>query len=376
MFAQFLRSLLEKFKNSQTKRNGENSYPDKVARALDKTIRDNSTHISEECPICLETPLIEKACVTNCAHMFCTACLVGVLKEKLPGGVKQLVCCDGLCPVCQGEVNAKSIILFSKQREGGFTTSFMLDKKPPKCDARQPNSESTKSMCNDTARQVLLKAVNGAQSSKLTAVVQELHSIWELDPGSKVLVFSQFLGFLDMMEISLSEIGIPFGRLDGKMTLKQRVAALDVFKTNTESKVGSVMLVSMGLGCGLNLVAASTVFIVDPWWNQVSAGRACYRMYLGRRSPSLTLYPLRSSVSQAIEDQCINRIHRIGQKAEMLRVRKFVVEDSVEERIVELQRKKKGMANEVYSDIKADGTSSSARLSVDDFKLIFSNLGS
>jgi SNF2 family DNA or RNA helicase len=58
----------------------------------------------------------------------------------------------------------------------------------------------------------------------------------------------------------------------------------------------------------------------------------------------------------------------------MVRVRKFVVEDSVEERIVELQRKKKGMANEVYSDMKPDGTMSSARLSVDDFKLIFSNL--
>lgn len=279
MFAQFLRSLLEKFKDSQSKRNGENSYPEKVARALDKTIRDNATHISEECAICLETPLIEDACVTNCAHMFCKACLVGVLKENAPekggGGVKQLVCFDGLCPVCQGEVKAKSVIVFSKQREGGFTTSFITDKKPPKCDSRQSKESTEKSKSNDAARQVLLNAVNGAQSSKLTAVVQELHKMWELDPGSKVLVFSQFLGFLDMMETSLSEIGIPFGRLDGKMTLKQRVAALDVFKADPQSKGGSVMLVSMGLGCGLNLVAASSVFIVDPWWNQVRAGRAC-----------------------------------------------------------------------------------------------------
>ena len=75
---------------------------------------------------------------------------------------------------------------------------------------------------------------------------------------------------------------------------------------------GSVFLVSMKAGgVGLNLVAASTVFILDPWWNA------------------------------AIEDQCISRIHRIGQLAEVVRVRKFVVTDSVEEKIVNLQGKKK-----------------------------------
>ena len=231
-------------------------------------------------------------------------------------------------------------------------------------------------MTNDVARQALLNAVNGAQSAKLAAVVQELHNIWKLDPGSKVLVFSQFLGFLDLMETSLSEIGTPFGRLDGKMSLKQRVAALDLFKAATPNKGGSVMLVSMGLGCGLNLVAASSVFIVDPWWNQVMLLSGLHLTCL-KVTPSSFLTTLRHScVFQAIEDQCINRIHRIGQKAEMVRVRKFVVQDSVEERIVELQRRKKGIANEVYSDINADGTMSSSRLSVEDFKLIFSNLGS
>ncbi|EED91410.1 predicted protein [Thalassiosira pseudonana CCMP1335] len=64
-------------------------------------------------------------------------------------------------------------------------------------------------------------------------------------------------------------------------------------------------------GVGLNLVAASSVFILDPWWNA------------------------------SVEDQCVNRIHRIGQKAEVVRVRKFVVTDSVEEKIVSLQGKKK-----------------------------------
>ena len=56
-----------------------------------------------------------------------------------------------------------------------------------------------------------------------------------------------------------------------------------------------------------------------------------------------------------------------------MRVRKFVVADSVETKIVDLQKKKKQMASEVYSDIRADGTMSDARPTIDDFKLIFGN---
>jgi SNF2 family DNA or RNA helicase len=70
--------------------------------------------------------------------------------------------------------------------------------------------------------------------------------------------------------------------------------------------------------------------------------------------------------------QCIHRIHRFGQNAAIVRVRKFVVNDSVEERIVELQKRKAFVANEVYSD-EAGGTGKleGSRLSLDDFRLIF-----
>merc|ERR1712085_197719 len=110
-------------------------------------------------------------------------------------------------------------------------------------------------------------------------------------------------------------------------SLKERVSMIGKFnkkKKQTRSgspqeegtalQRGSVFLVSMHAGgVGLNLVAASSVFIIDPWWNQ------------------------------AVEDQCISRIHRIGQQASIVRVRKFVVTDSVEEKIVDLQGMKKGI---------------------------------
>jgi len=72
--------------------------------------------------------------------------------------------------------------------------------------------------------------------------------------------------------------------------------------------------------------------------------------------------------NQAIEDQCINRVHRIGQQAKIVRVRKFVVVDSVEEKIVSLQVKKKGMANTILDGVdQFDST----KPSLDDFKLLF-----
>merc|ERR1719215_1797883 len=94
-------------------------------------------------------------------------------------------------------------------------------------------------------------------------------------------------------------------------------------------------------GVGINLVAASTVFIVDPWWNA------------------------------AVEDQCIHRIHRIGQRAKVVRVRKFVTENTVEEKIVQLQQTKKQMASGIL-DIHSNKSSSiQAQPTLSDFKNIF-----
>ena len=109
-----------------------------------------------------------------------------------------------------------------------------------------------------------------------------------------------------------------------------------------EKKLGKglVLLASMkACGVGLNLTAASSVFIVDPWWNH------------------------------ALEYQCINRIHRIGQTAPLVKVRKFIVADSVEEKIVKMQQRKKGMASEVLSDKMSGARPSNPTL--DDLKSIF-----
>ena len=153
------------------------------------------------------------------------------------------------------------------------------------------------------------------------------------------------------MEQSFSNSSIPFLRLDGKLSLKERTKVLQEFSSNkkskisrTNSRVGSVLLVSMKTGgVGLNLTAASTCFLCDPWWNG------------------------------AVEDQCVDRIHRIGQMAKKVRVRKFYVADSVEERIIELQERKKSVASKILAE-RGTGTgdsATSARPTLDDFKVLF-----
>lgn len=111
--------------------------------------------------------------------------------------------------------------------------------------------------------------------------MDELDNVWHLDPKSKVLIFSHYLGFLDLLEMQLGQADIPFFRLDGSLNLKERMAVLEQFRSEPDSCVsdktflddghvqrGSVLLMSMSAGAeGLNLVSASSCFIVEPWWN-------------------------------------------------------------------------------------------------------------
>ena len=312
----------------------------KVAASLSQCVNLSEEYLASECPICLEEPRVEDAVHTPCAHMFCRKCLLSEFRRQRVRGSKAMADRTGgtisekdggSCPVCGDWVDASCIIQIERSGTTGEMVSRYLDRSKPEFEKENSHNAAAGLLQQReaTARKTLESALNGAGSSKLDAVLHELDGVWTRDPRSKVLVFSQYLGFLDIAGRVLADRGVECFRIDGKMSLKERVAMIGRFNKNdprlaaseavgregfTEGGVqrGSVFLVSMKAGgVGLNLVAASSVFIIDPWWNQ------------------------------AIEDQCINRIHRIGQRAEVVRVRKFIVADSVEEKIVNLQGKKK-----------------------------------
>ncbi|KAJ3182136.1 hypothetical protein HDU85_003178 [Gaertneriomyces sp. JEL0708] len=144
-------------------------------------------------------------------------------------------------------------------------------------------------------------------SAKIDTMVKILARIHKEDPGSKVIIFSQFTSMLDLVEIPLKRSGYKFCRYDGSMKNPDRERSIDMIRNKPEV---TIMLISLKCGSlGLNLTAANRVIMLDMWWNP------------------------------ALEDQAIDRVHRIGQ-TKPVEVIRLAVEGTVEDRINALQSKK------------------------------------
>lgn len=170
-------------------------------------------------------------------------------------------------------------------------------------------------ICNSPA---LLKDAEdyGNDSIKLDQLMEH---ITERVGNHKVLVFSQFLGMLALIKDKLHQENIHYAYLDGSTSPAEREVAVRTFQTE---KACRVFLVSLKAGgTGLNLTAADYVFLVDPWWNP------------------------------AVEQQAIDRTHRIGQTNHVFAY-KMICKDSVEEKILSLQQKKKALAADLISTDK------------------------
>lgn len=134
-----------------------------------------------------------------------------------------------------------------------------------------------------------------------------------ISDGHKVLVFSQFVAYLNLLKRDLKN-DIPQYRLTGSTPKEKRAQYVREFQETNEA---SVFLISLKAGgTGLNLTAADYVFIVDPWWNP------------------------------AAEAQARDRTHRIGQKQNVLSY-KFISKDTIEEKITLLQHKKRGFSKDL-----------------------------
>jgi non-specific serine/threonine protein kinase len=133
----------------------------------------------------------------------------------------------------------------------------------------------------------------------------------------KALVFSQFLGMLGLIREKLQEEGIAYEYFDGSTGINDRQKAIDNFQGNDNCRVFLISLKAGGVG--LNLTAADYVYIVDPWWNP------------------------------AVEQQAIDRTHRIGQTKNIFAYRMICI-DTIEDKIMQLQEKKRKLASELISD--------------------------
>ncbi|XP_073158028.1 DNA repair protein RAD16 [Henckelia pumila] len=171
-------------------------------------------------------------------------------------------------------------------------------------------------------------------STKIDALREEIRFMVERDGSAKGIVFSQFTSFLDLIHYALVKSGVNCVKLDGSMSMGARDAAITKF---TEDPGCRIFLMSLKAGgVALNLTVASHVFLMDPWWNP------------------------------AVERQAQDRIHRIGQY-KPIRIVRFVIENTIEERILKLQEKKEL----VFEGTVGGSSEALAKLTEADLKFLF-----
>jgi SNF2 family DNA or RNA helicase len=156
----------------------------------------------------------------------------------------------------------------------------------------------------------------GNESAKIDILIEQVS---EQVMNHKLLIFSQFVGMLDLIKERLILLGIPFEYLTGKT--KNREEVVRNFQENESIRVFLISLKAGGVG--LNLTEADYVYIIDPWWNP------------------------------AVENQAIDRSYRIGQKRKVIAVR-LICPDTIEEKILLLQESKKEMIDDLIKvDLKS-----------------------
>lgn len=172
-------------------------------------------------------------------------------------------------------------------------------------------------------------AYEGVTSAKREYLVERLPEL--LADGHRVLVFSQFTGYLKSIARALGEKGIDHLYLDG--STRNRAEVIEAFR----SGAAPVFLISLKAGgFGLNLTEADHVFIMDPWWNP------------------------------AAEQQAVDRIHRIGQEREV-HVYRLVAEGTIEEKVMQLKASKAAL----FDAVVGEGEFASAAVTAEDVRALF-----
>lgn len=253
-----------------------------------------------------------------CNQLICTKCF-GVLRKELKA--KANVDNYAECPICSNWIRI---------------TFFEL--------------RSSEMLADESAQETIRKskfAKNLARyagpSSKVQALLEDLqeHERWNEDHPDerpiKSVVFSEWTTHLDLIQHALTGASIPSTRLDGSMSFRQRTIAINNFQAADDVNVILVSLKAGGLG--LNLTAASRVYTMEPNYNP------------------------------AAEAQAIERVHRLGQTREVI-IKRFVMGGTIEERVLELQKKKMALAEFSIerSSMKALSKEDAAKAKLEDIK--------
>lgn len=214
--------------------------------------------------------------------------------------------CRGLCPLCRQKFEPSDMV---KKTTAAAAINVELS---------QPLSQSMDEL---------------GPSPKLEALGQ---AISEMKDDEKGVIFSQFTKFLDVVEPYIASLGFTFTRIDGSKTATQRIAAMKEFSADGGPRFILCSLHAAGTGITLN--RANHCFMMDTWWNV------------------------------SVENQAMDRVHRIGQ-TRPVRVVRFVMKDTIEERMIALQEAKAAIGKGALQKLKPEEV---RKTRIGDLKSLFS----
>jgi len=237
----------------------------------------------------------------------------------------------------------RSVPLYDKQAALYESIRLTMEKKVRDAIAQKGLSRShitildallkLRQTCCDPRTLSLKEAQKVQESAKLDLLMELLPE--QLEEGRRILVFSQFTRMIALIENELTAKNIGYAKLTGQT--RNRDTAIELFKSGQVN----VFLISLKAGgVGLNLTEADTVIIYDPWWNP------------------------------AAESQAADRAHRIGQDKPVF-VYKLITENTVEEKIIAMQDKKRALAEGIY---KGGAKEESLKLTAEDLTALFEPL--
>lgn len=348
-----LQDLISRF-TTVTESGGANEGQgqDPASKFTTYALKQIQNESSGECPICSEEPMIDPA-VAACWHSACKQCLEDYIRHQIDKGLPPR------CFSCRAPVSLTDIF------------EVIRHQSPNSAPAENEIYSNTPPSSSQPAPRISLRRINPLSPSAHTSA--KIHSLLNhlsrIPPNTKSVVFSQFTSFLDLISPQLTKAGIQHVRLDGTMPQKARAEVLAQFnKTEIYEEIDeedptptalpttrfnapkpkpnqspnpTVLLISLRAGgVGLNLTAASNVFMMDPWW------------------------------SFAIEAQAIDRVHRMGQIRDV-NVTRFVVKDSIEERMLRVQDRKMNIAGSLGLRVGGDGEGDGKKERIEELRLLF-----
>ena len=235
----------------------------------------------DECSICLEE--LHNPVITACKHVFGGDCIERTIELQHK------------CPMCRSHLeDASSLVKPAEQEKKTIDAEIDVETKSSKTEA-------------------LMSILNASRQ----------------DSKSKVVIFSQWTSFLDIIQHQVKDAGMKFTRIDGTMPAHARDAAMSALDKDPDTRI---MLASLSVASvGLNLVAADTVILADSWW------------------------------APAIEDQAVDRVHRLGQ-TRPCSVWRLIMEGSIEERVLDIQAEKRKLVGKAFQEKTKGGKETTTRM--------------